>query len=88
MTLPIFKSKEIGLQLLQSKLVSLFKIGTAFATLYVSGKILASKDLFINFVSQLSIDFFRKIVGILLGPVLLLPIKVMMISFTSSAMIG
>ena len=67
------------------------KIGTTFATLQMSGKIPVLKDLFINIASGKETVFlvcFRRIVGILLGPVLLVPIKVMMVSFTSSAVVG
>ena len=56
----------------------------------MSGKIPVSKDLFINFTSGKETVFlvcFRRIVDILLRPVLLLFIKVMMISFTSPAVV-
>ena len=75
---------------MQGYLVSLLKIGTTFAILHMSGKIPVSKDLFINFVSGKETVFlvkFRRIVGIPLSGVLLLPIKFMMISFISSAVV-
>ena len=57
----------------------------------MSGKIPVSKDLFINFASGKETVFlvgFMRIVDILLGPMLLLPFKVIMISFISSAVVG
>ena len=70
MILTIFESKEIGLLLLQSNLVSILKIGTFFATLHMSEKIPVSKDLFISFASgkeTVCLVCFRRIVCILLG---------------------
>ena len=67
------------------------KIGATFATLHISRKIPVAKDLFINFASDKETVFlvsYRRIVGIVFGPVLLLPVKVMMISFTSLAVVG
>ena len=90
MILPIFENKETGILSLQNNLVSLLKIGTTFFTLHISGKILVSKNLFTNFASGKETVFlvcFRRIVGILLVPVLILPIKIMMISFTCSAVV-
>ena len=66
-------------------------MGTTFAALHMSGKIPVWNDLFINFEKgkeTVFLVYFRRIAGILLGPVLLLTIKVMMISFTTSAVVG
>ena len=67
----MLESKEIGLQLLQSKRVSLLKIGTTLAILHIFGNTPVLNDLFIRvdkgmeIVSWISFKIF---VGMLFGP--------------------
>ena len=87
----MLESKEIDLSLLQSKRVSLLKIGTTLAILHIFGNTPVMNDLFIRVAKGMEITSwisFKIFVGMLFGPKLLLFFKVFIRSDISLGVVG
>ena len=87
----MLESKEIALYLLQSKRVSLLKIGTTLAILQIFGNTPVANDLFITVDKGMEIVswiFFKILVGILFSTKLLLLFKVFISSEISLGVMG